>query len=172
MRMVSWIVVAGSLAWLLYGQLRTHFTDQELAGVMPNAVRGTMKSERPGADRPDAGPHVIAYADLYPMLVAAASSESEMIAVTTHVRSTLHGVKPPEIRLTLDDGEQTHRFPIDRRGHVRVPLRADWRDENRQIVSNQPQGTLALEVVGVERFGGEADPARTPLPLWAAHPEP
>lgn len=168
MRMVSWIVVAGSLAWLLYGQLRVHFTDQELAGVLPDAVRGTIKAGHPAARGPGAETHVIAYADLYPQLVAAASVKNEIEPVPARVQSTLSDVEPVEIRLTLDDGVQTHHFPVDRRGRLHLPVRTDWRDEERQIVSNQPAGTLAVEVVGSGRFSGDM----APLPRLATYPEP
>ncbi len=176
MRMVSWIVVAGSLAWLLYGQLRSQFTEEDLAGIAPDTVRGTVKSRGPGQpdSQPEALPHVIAYADLYPLLRSAASpgAEGEAGSVPTIVRSSRQDVQPTEIHLTLDDGTRVHRFPVNRRGEVRLPLRTDWRDDDRQIVSNQPDGTLAVEVLETERFGVEQQPASFALPMWAAHADP
>jgi hypothetical protein len=174
--MVSWIVVAGSLAWLLYGQLRSQFSEADLAGIAPEAVRGTVKPRGPGQSgaQPEALPHVIAYADLYPLLRSAASSgvERQSDSVPTIIRSSRSGVQPSEIRLTLDDGTRVHRFPVNRRGEVHLPLRTDWRDDNRQIVSNQPEGTLAVEVPDVERFGVAPHPDVLSTPMWAAHPDP
>ena len=172
MRMVSWIVVAGSLAWLLYGQLHSQFTEQDLAGIPREAVQGTVEAPGSVTDQPAFLPHVIAYADLYPLLRTAASANGEPTSVPTVIHSTRLGVHPDEIHLTLDDGEQLHRFPVSRIGEVRLPLRTDWRDDDRQIVSNQPKGTLAVEVPGGERFSHERGPDRFPLPVRAARPQP
>lgn len=46
MRMVSWIVVVGAMAWLVYGQLRIHFSEEALAAIPDEKVSGTVKSER------------------------------------------------------------------------------------------------------------------------------
>jgi hypothetical protein len=171
-RVLSWIIVAGSLAWLMYGQLRIHFTEQELSNIHPSAVRGTVEPAAPLAGRNTASHHVIAYAELYPLLAKATSATHEPVSVPARVQSTLEGVQPIEIRLTLRDGDQMHRFPVNRFGEVRLPLRADWRDAGRQIVSNQPKGTLTVRVARDDALVNIWEPGRHVLAMGVAHQEP
>lgn len=151
MRMVSWIVVVGALAWLLYAQLRIHFPEEALANIADETVSGTVDKARilnagipTSADQSLA---VMAYRDVYPMIEAIDIVGSlDRIDATAIFRSRDRAVRPADILLFLDDGDQLHQFPVGQYGEVSLPVRADWRDSGYVLRSNQPEGSLDLQV--------------------------
>jgi hypothetical protein len=66
--------------------------------------------------------------------------------------SSLEGVAPTDIRISLEDGSQTFAFTPDVNGNVELPLRADWNEADLVLHTNQPKGSLAI------RFGFAARP--------------
>ena len=154
MRMVSWIVVVGAMAWLLYGQLRIHFPEEALASIPDETVSGTvdgaMASRGPETDLNEAldGPVAfVAYSDVYPMIEATtAAAAFERVDATTVVRTREPAIQPAGIQLYLDDGEQLHEFSVGPNGEVSLPARSDWRDAGLLLQSNQPQDSLDLQV--------------------------
>lgn len=60
------------------------------------------------------------------------------------LRSELPDVKPADIRLTLQAGDQEIPLPVGEDGRLMLPLERKWFDLDAMIVSNQPQGTLAM----------------------------
>lgn len=167
MRMVSWIVVLGALAWLLYMQLGPRFAGDQLPGIPPELVSGTAapsarKENAPDGRAPDGnaqdtnpvreGVALLPYERVYPMLEATRVVESlDRIDATAIVRSRQRGVGPEDILLTLDDGEQMHHFTVGQYGEVNLPMVDAWRDERRMIRSNQPPDSLDLQVTFIMR---------------------
>lgn len=154
MRVVSWIVVVGAFAWLLYAQLSLYLEPEDLENIAGERVSGTAgPGDAPAAGAADPGDRaVIAYDSIFPMLEARETVEElDRIEVTAIVRSRDGAVSPGDIVLSLDDGEQTHHFPLGQYGEVSLPIRRDWRDAGLLLTSNQPAGTLDLQVTFVMR---------------------
>lgn len=59
--------------------------------------------------------------------------------------SSLEGVAPTDIHISLDDGSRTYEFTPDADGNVELPLRADWNEANLMLHANQPKGSLAIQ---------------------------
>jgi hypothetical protein len=150
---VSWIVVVGACAWLLYAQL-SHYLDPEALDDIPGErVRGTVGPDDAPADEGQGGQRdVIAYAQIFPMLEATETvDELDRVEVVAIVRSRDPAVAPGDIVLSLDDGAQVHHFPVGQYGEVRLPANPAWRDANHLLKSNQPAGTLDLQVTFIMR---------------------
>ena len=60
------------------------------------------------------------------------------------VQSTVPDVRPGSIRLTIERVSGPIDIPIDASGAMQFPFSEALRDENPLIVSNQPNGTLAM----------------------------
>lgn len=159
MRMVSWIVVLGALAWLLYAQLKINLPEEALADIPDETVSGTINGAfAPQAlptaldGSPDGPVAVLAYRDIYPMIEAIDTVAAlDRIDATSIVRSRNRAVDPADILLFLDDGDQLHQFPVGQYGEVNLPARADWRDAGYLLRSNQPEGSLDLQVTFIMR---------------------
>ncbi|MEM1412576.1 MAG: hypothetical protein AAGH19_09480 [Pseudomonadota bacterium] len=163
--MVSWIVVLGALAWLLYAQLRTHVPEETLEAISDEVVSGAV-GEAQAREMNAAGdipspPHVqavafnsddepvaiVPYAQIFPMLEVTRTVDAlDRITATTIVQSTNRSMDSQDILLFLDDGEQTHQFPVGQYGMLNLPARPEWRDENLLLRSNQPEGSLSMRV--------------------------
>jgi len=169
-RMVSWIVVLGALAWLLYVQLGPRLSDEKLPGIPPGLVSGAAmdpaaagdEAATPDGDRttaPDSGDDAsdgagaaLPYAGLYPMLQATnVVAGLDRIEATAIVKSRRPDVQPEDIVLTLEDGERSHHFPVGQYGEVNLPLREDWRDDDRVLRANQPADSLDFQVTFIMR---------------------
>lgn len=152
MRVVSWIVVVGAFAWLLYAQLNLYLEPEALENIPGERVSGTTgpgDGPAPGAGV-EAQRAVIPYDSIFPMLEAReAVSDLDRIEVIAMVRSRDRDVDPGDIVLSLDDGERAHHFPLGAVGEVSLPVRRDWRDRGLLLVSNQPAGSLDLQVTFV-----------------------
>jgi hypothetical protein len=146
MRWVSWIVVMGAVAWLLYTQLWTQVPDEHREKLETGRLQGTvtsMNDENAGAGETD----VVPYDAIYPMIEAVETvADLDRIEVSVIIRSRSRNVDPEAIILSLDDGATVHQFTVGQYGAVTFPLRADWRGEGFLIRSNQPAGTLDLQV--------------------------
>jgi hypothetical protein len=71
---------------------------------------------------------------------------------TVGFESTLEGVAPPDIRITIEDSSRKHEFTPDANGDLDLPLRDDWSEANLTLHTNQPRGSLSI------RFGVAARP--------------
>lgn len=60
------------------------------------------------------------------------------------IRSEAPGVKPADIRLVLQAGVESIPIPVTDDGQFTLPLDRKWFDADAVLVSNQPQGTLAM----------------------------
>jgi hypothetical protein len=150
MRWVSWIVVMGALAWLLYTQLWEQVPEQHIEGMTTERLRGTIASANDEAAEKGLS-HTVSYDAIYPMIEAANTLENPgRIKVDVIVRSRSRDVDPGAILLSLDDGSRVHSFPVDPYGKVAIPLRQDWRGRGFLIESNQPAGTLELRFPSME----------------------
>ena len=146
MRWVSWIVVMGAVGWLLYSQMWAQLPGEQIeqlpAEKLPGAV-ATVNGEVPGDVRLDAVP----YDAIYPMIEAVQAVEDlDRIDVSVIVRSRSRDVESEAILLSLDDGSTVHTFTVGQYGAVVFPLREDWLGEGYLVQSNQPPGTLDLQV--------------------------
>lgn len=154
MRIVSWIVVVGAMAWLLYAQLNHHFAPEALDGIADETVSGAVIRPVPIAPTDETGTATagIAYATIYPVIQAAeAAGERDRVEVVTLVRSRQPGTDPEDIVLTLDDGARNHEFAVGPDGELDLPLRPDWRAANLLVRSNQPAGSLDFQVAYLMR---------------------
>ena len=59
-------------------------------------------------------------------------------------RSDLPDVKPGDIRLTLQAGDEAIAIPVEADGRFMLPLDRKWFELNAMLVSNQPRGTWRL----------------------------
>jgi hypothetical protein len=144
MRWVSWIVVMGAVAWLLYTQLWERVPEEHIGALPGERLQGAIASVN-DEEGDAAGLDAVAYDAIYPMIEAARTVEGlDRIEVDVIVRSRSRNVDPGAILLSLDDGSRIHSFPVDPFGKVAIPLRQDWRGRGFLIESNQPAGTLEL----------------------------
>lgn len=151
MRWVSWIVVMGALAWLLTMQLREHVPEEEIAQLPTERVQGTVAAN--GDEAAAAGERDrVPYDAIYPMIEAVETvADLDRIDVSVIVRSRSRDVDPEDILLSLDDGDTVHQFTVGQYGAVTFPLREDWRGAGHVVQSNQPAGTLDLQVTFILR---------------------
>lgn len=149
MRIVSWIVVLGAILWLLYTQLGPRLAEQSLPEIPAEAVVGTLS---PGAQDAGAPTAQLPYARVYPMLEATRVVEDlDRLEAVIILNSRRPEVAPEDILLSLDDDEQTHHFPVRQYGEVDLPLEPEWRDAGYTLRTNQPPGTLDLQVTFILR---------------------
>jgi hypothetical protein len=69
----------------------------------------------------------------------------ERITPSMAIASTQPGVTPADIELTLDDGSGT-TFRLEKNGSIDLPSNPSWADSGATLVSNQPKGTMRLEI--------------------------
>lgn len=60
------------------------------------------------------------------------------------VASNRPDVEPPDIRLTLLNGEESHEIAVAADGGVVLPVSQKWWDGNAILVANQPKGSITL----------------------------
>ncbi len=149
MRLVSWIVVLGALAWLLVAQLGLRLVERPLPDIPERSVTGAALPAEDGG--PGDAVAMLPYARIHPMLQA-----TEVVAGLDRIESVAivksrQGVAPEDIVLSLDDGEQVHHFPVGQYGEVTFPRREDWRDAGLVVRTNQPAGSLDLQVTFILR---------------------
>jgi hypothetical protein len=136
----------GAVAWLLYTQLWTKVPEEQVGALSGERLQGTVVSMNDeGAD--GGALDAVPYDAIYPMIEAVETvAELDRIDVSVIVRSRTRDVDPESILLSLDDGSTVHHFTVGQYGAVAFPLREDWRGEGHVVQSNQPSGTLDLQV--------------------------
>jgi hypothetical protein len=77
---------------------------------------------------------------------------ADRVIVETAIESSLPGVPPTDILLTMEEGGQVHEFRPDPQGRVEFPFREDWSAAGLVLQSNQPAGSLSF------RFGAALKP--------------
>jgi hypothetical protein len=146
MRWVSWIVVMGAVAWLLYTQLWKTVPEEQVGALSGERLQGTVVSMS-DEEADTAALDAVSYDAIYPMIEAAeAVADLDRIDVSVIVRSRSRDVDPESILLSLDDGSTVHQFTVGQYGAVAFPRREDWLGEGHVVQSNQPAGTLDLQV--------------------------
>jgi len=65
-------------------------------------------------------------------------------SVTFFARSRLPGVRPSDIRITLETKDGHRTLPLDSDGNFALPVSAALTKENPWISTNQPKGTMAM----------------------------
>lgn len=60
------------------------------------------------------------------------------------VQSTLPGVKPDDIRFTINAGDEHYDLPVSGDGTLKLPVSKNLFDSDARLVSNQPKGTLKI----------------------------
>lgn len=146
MRWVSWIVVMGAVAWLLYSQLWKQVPESEIDQLSTERIQGALTRSGPSDTLP-AERDTVPYDALVPMIEAVETvADLDRIEVTVIVSSRNRDVDPEDVLLFLDEGDTRHQITVGQYGAVSIPLRDDWRGEGLVIESNQPAGTLDLEV--------------------------
>jgi len=60
------------------------------------------------------------------------------------VASNRPNVEPPDIRLTLLNGDESHEIGVAPDGGVVLPVSQKWCDGNAILVANQPKGSITL----------------------------
>lgn len=167
MRIVSWIVVVGALAWLLYAQLNHHFESEALEGIAGETVSGTFTRDLP---RPVDGSAGIAYANLFPKLEAAEAVDDrdriDVVALVRQVEAAMATVQEgrgggaadvvgvifefaPGSRGTVRAGEgpESRVFQADEQGRVRLALTPELLAANPTLAfSPMPRRVVPLVV--------------------------
>lgn len=69
----------------------------------------------------------------------------DLLALDVYLISELDGVRPADIRLTIDTPEGQQVFQPEQNGVIQLPFREDWNAAGYQLTANQPRGTLKLE---------------------------
>ena len=148
MRLVSWLVVLGSIAWLVAGMQGFRPHELSLPPMAGEQLAGTSAPSMPKARAPATSS--VAYADIFPLLAAVESvGPLDRVEATLSLTSTLPKVRPQDIQLTVEDDSGRHVFKPGADGRIALPLRADWRDAGLVLRSNQPQqadGTPTTEL--------------------------
>lgn len=136
----------GAVAWLLYSQLWEKVPEAQIDALPEGRLQGTVVSvDAEAAD--SAGMDAVPYEAIYPMIEAVETVTGlDRIDVSVIVRSRTRGVDPESILLSLDDGSKVHQFTVGQYGAVAFPLREDWVGKGHLVRSNQPAGTLDLQV--------------------------
>lgn len=70
----------------------------------------------------------------------------ERIAPGMMITSTNPGVKSADIEFTLQDGGNTSTLQLDENGVIDIPVNPAWLESGLVLVSNQPKGTMQLEI--------------------------
>jgi hypothetical protein len=136
----------GAVAWLLYTQLWKQVPEAEIDQLSSERVQGTVARGSVADSLPEER-DTVPYDALVPMIEAVETvTDLDRIEVTVIVRSRKRDVDPEDILLFLDDGDTRHTFTVGQYGDVAIPLRDDWREAGLLIESNQPAGTLDLQV--------------------------
>lgn len=137
MRVLSWIVVLGSVAWLIAGtmgfrpdQIRLPaMQDQQLSGTAAPDLELT-SSEQTSS---------VSYASVYPLLETLDQVEElDRVDAVLSIRSILPGVAPEDLEFLARDGFRTYVFKPGPDGSLVLPVRQDWLDSGMVLESNQP----------------------------------
>jgi hypothetical protein len=146
MRYVSWVVVLGSVAWLVAGMLGvrpSQFTwpdlpDESVVGTTAPALKAAKHGTTGQADTEWTR---VPYADIYPVLAALEQVKSlDRVSGSLTWSSRLPEVSTEDMEMFISDTEGKHVFKPGPDGQISLPVRADWRDSGLELVSNQPQG--------------------------------
>ncbi|GEM_PF-6292888 len=87
------------------------------------------------------------YRDYHKLLTRIADlSDLHYLHPEVKVKSTLEGVAPETIRFVIHAPTGDITIPVDTAGHVDFPLSQALYDQNPDIDSNQPQGTIQIGV--------------------------
>ena len=68
-------------------------------------------------------------------------------SITFSTRSRLPGVRPSDIRITLETKDGHRTLPLDSDGNFALPVSAAFTKENPWISTNQPKGTMVMTAV-------------------------
>ena len=140
MRLVSWLVVLGSIAWLIAGTQGFRPNELSLPAMSDAQLAGTSAPALPSPPAKAAVTTSVAYADIFPLLAALESvAPLDRVEATLTLKSNLPKVRPQDIHLSLEDNSGRHVFKPDADGRITLPVRADWRDAGLVLHSNQPQ---------------------------------
>ncbi|MEJ2534767.1 MAG: hypothetical protein P8008_04710 [Gammaproteobacteria bacterium] len=151
MRIVSWLVVIGSLVWIASSAWEPIMSALGLPPVQDSEVAGTAapgeaESEQEASSSGDTAE--VPYASIYAgLLMAERAAGLDRVDAQVIVRTSRQGLSPGDIELTIDDGAQINRFSVGPRGEVRIPARAEWRDSDLTVRSNQPADSLRFSSV-------------------------
>ncbi len=119
----------------------------------PGSARPPLVPTRPlpPATEPDDGVDAgaiakIPYAALIKIAQSDASQPKDAEVYTLHISSKIEGVQPDKIQLYLDRPAGPKTLRVDANGYFLVPHTEELLAENPDLVSNQPKGSLNLEV--------------------------
>ncbi len=150
MRIVSWLVVIGSLVWIASSAWEPIMSSLGLPPVEEGEVTGTAApgESDPGPASSGEAMAEVPYASIYAgLLMAERAAALDRVDAQVIVRTSRQDLSPGDIELTLDDGAQVNRFGVGPRGEVRIPARAEWRDAELTVRSNQPADSLRFSSV-------------------------
>lgn len=169
MRIVSWLVVLGSLVWIVSSAWDPLTSALGLPPVQEDEVAGTSApgpAESSSQDTASSGDTAdVPYASIYAgLLMAERAAGLDRVDAQVIVRTSRQALSPADIELTLDDGAQVSRFNVGPRGEVRIPARAEWRDAELTVRSNQPADSLRFSTVLLIRE--LSDPRLPYASLW------
>lgn len=140
MRYVSWMVVLGSVVWLVAGMLGVRPSQFTLPDMPGQSVAGTTAPVLPTAPRTPVEPARLPYAEVYPLLAALDQVKSlDRVSGTLTWTSVLPGVDAQDMEMSISDADGEHVFKPDPDGRLSLPVRRDWRDSGLVLESNQPQ---------------------------------
>lgn len=88
----------------------------------------------------------IPYEALIKIAQSDAAQPKDADIYTLRISSKIETVKPGQIELFLDRTKAPHVLKVDANGYFMVPHNAELLAENPDLVSNQPKGSLNLEV--------------------------
>ncbi|MCB1065967.1 MAG: hypothetical protein KDN20_23995 [Verrucomicrobiae bacterium] len=88
----------------------------------------------------------IPYEALIKIAQSDASQPKDAEVYTLHISSKIEGVTPSQIQLYLDRPAAPKVLKVDANGYFLVPHNEELMKENPDLVSNQPKGSLNLEV--------------------------
>lgn len=140
MRLVSWLVVLGSIAWLVAGLQGFRPHELSLPPMTGEQLAGTSAPLLPKAPASAPATTSVGYADVFPLLAALeAVAPLDRVEANLTLTSILPQVRPQDIQLVLEDDTGRHVFKPGADGRISLPVRPDWRDAGLMLRSNQPQ---------------------------------
>ena len=116
---------------------------RDLSGPKLWILLGLMFALQGHADEPGKVPYAAIYQVLQPGLIM---DDYPRLRAVQRVESRMPGVEPATVRIWIDAAAGTIEVPIDQRGHARFPLTDALLAENPAVRSNQPQGSLNIQV--------------------------